>query len=60
MISSTDLRRTVKHALATQGQRPPRANGRSVPTAPDRSEPARDPDWAVREIVDDMLFETIR
>ncbi|HCQ67277.1 MAG TPA: hypothetical protein DIU07_19970 [Rhodobacteraceae bacterium] len=60
MTPSTDLHRTIQHALATQAQRPPRTIGCSVPPAPDWNDPPHDPDWAVREIVDDMLFETIR
>ncbi len=57
MTPSIDLRRKIQHALAAQGQCPPRTKGRA---APDQSDPPRDPDWAVREIVDEMLFETIR
>jgi len=60
MIPPTHLRQTIRKALKSRVLR-----ARDTPAPDDAFHPPdarhlRDPDWVIREIVDDVMFETAR
>ncbi len=57
---STDLRHTILTALCAQLLRRVKGAESYAPSEPVRPDAPHDPDWAVREIVDDAIFETAR
>ena len=59
MIPSTDLRHSILTALCAKLRRV-KGTEPDVSHPPLSAEPPHDPDWAVREIVDDAMFETAR
>ncbi len=56
MMTSADLHRTLRQVFPLHGLRPARPANLTTPPTIGWSDPPRDPDWAVREIVDDALF----
>ena len=60
MTPSADLRRSIRTALCAQLFRRLNSADQAAPDAPVVADPSHDPDWAVREIVDDVMFKTAR
>ena len=61
MIHCIDLRRTLQDTLPAHRNSALTATRGTPPApAPDPDTPPRDPDWALREIVDEMMFDAAR
>ncbi len=60
MILSTRFRRTIRRALTLEAARRPDRPDRDDVSATTETGRLLDPDWAIREIVDEVMFETAR